>query len=113
MKLSTEITITDAARAHLLKASFGAAGLRLEIKGGKGCGGNEYDLHPVAADQVNPQDDYVELGGEAKLFVASHDLMKLFGMTIDFVEDKIGSKRLDIRNPNETGRCGCGKSVTF
>lgn len=116
MELKTEIMVTDSAKAHLKQAVKGPmgqelAGLRLTIKGGKGCGGNEYDLFPVI--EVDPADDFINLGDGVSLFVAPLDMLHLFGTKIDFIEDDLGNKRLDILNPNETGRCGCGKSVTF
>jgi Fe-S cluster assembly iron-binding protein IscA len=41
------------------------------------------------------------------------DMLKLFGAQIDYIEDELGNRRIEISNPNETGKCGCGKSVTF
>jgi iron-sulfur cluster assembly protein len=35
--------------------------------------------------------------------------MYLVGTEMDFVEEKLGSNFV-FRNPNETGRCGCGES---
>ena len=113
MTFSNEITITDAARTHLIHVSTGAAGSRLSIREGKGCGGNEYDLLPIAADKIDEADDYLEFAPERKLFIPALDLLKLFGTQIDYIEDDLGNRRLDISNPNESGRCGCGKSVTF
>lgn len=113
MILKNEMTITDAAKTHLLKAAGENAGLRLSIRGGKGCGGSEYDLLPIAADKIDTADDYFEIGFDKKLFVPALDLLKMFGLTMDYIEDDLGNRRLDISNPNESGRCGCGKSVTF
>lgn len=111
MELKTEIIVTDAAKAFLGKAAAGHVGLRLSIRGGKGCGGNEYDLLPV--DQADPTDDFLPLADGVALYVASLDILKLFGTKIDYIEDHLGNRRLEFSNPNETGRCGCGKSVTF
>ncbi|MDY0030013.1 MAG: iron-sulfur cluster biosynthesis family protein [Pseudobdellovibrionaceae bacterium] len=113
MELKSEIMVTEAAKAHLIKGGAGAAGLRLIIKGGKGCGGNEYDLKPVMADDVNASEDFIKLSDSFSLFVDPADVLRLFGTRIDFIEDDLGNRRLDFMNPNETGRCGCGKSVTF
>lgn len=108
-----EITVTPSALAYLSKAAEGAAGLRLSILGGKGCGGNEYDLQPVEKDGVCAEEAILSLGEGLKIFIPQKDVLKLFGTTIDYIEDDIGNRRLDISNPNETGRCGCGKSVHF
>lgn len=113
MKLTTEITLTDAAKSHLTKVVGDYAGLRLTIRGGKGCGGNEYDMKPLQADDVDASDDYIELGDKAALYIPATDMLKLFGTKIDYIEDDLGNRRIDISNPNESGKCGCGKSVTF
>ncbi|MBL8639429.1 MAG: hypothetical protein JNK24_03640 [Alphaproteobacteria bacterium] len=128
MELKSEIMLTPSARDHLCAMSHGYAGLRLTIRGGRGCGGSEYDLAPVSEADIDPQDDYIRLiSGEPipaqdqtqnppsypKLFIPSLDILKFFGMKIDYIEDQLGNRRLEITNPNESGRCGCGQSVTF
>lgn len=113
MKLTTEINITEAAKNYLASVSGDAAGLRLSIRGGKGCGGNEYDLKPLAIDAIDASDDYIALGETLNLYIPAMDMIKLFGVKIDYIEDDLGNRRIDISNPNETGKCGCGKSVTF
>ncbi|HNQ91629.1 MAG TPA: iron-sulfur cluster biosynthesis family protein [Alphaproteobacteria bacterium] len=111
MELKNEILVTDAAKAHLKKVGAGHKGLRLTILGGKGCGGSEYELNPVV--EIEAGDDYIDLGEGMALCIPSLDMLKLFGAKVDYIEDDLGNRRLDISNPNETGRCGCGKSVTF
>lgn len=114
MKLTSEITLTEVAKDHLINVSEGTAGLRLAIRGGKGCGGNEYDLKPLmAADDVDPSDDFIELVEGRAIYIPAMDMIRLFGAKIDYIEDELGNRRIDISNPNETGKCGCGKSVTF
>ena len=111
MEIKTEIMVTDGAKAYLKNVMGGKDALRLSIVGGMGCGGNEYDITPI--EEVDPSDDYIELGDGARLYVDAADMLKLFGTRIDFIEDDLGNRRLDIINPNEKGACGCGKSVTF
>lgn len=113
MKLTTEITVTEPARNHLIKVSNGAIGLRLSIRGGKGCGGNEYDLKPLTQKDIDLSDDFIALNEATSLYIPAMDMLKLFGTQIDYIEDELGNRRIDISNPNETGKCGCGKSVTF
>lgn len=113
MELKTEIMVTEAAKSHLLKGAAGADGLRLIIKGGKGCGGNEYDFQPIKSTDTVSSDDYIKLDDNFNLYIDPADVLRLFGTRIDFIEDELGNRRIDIINPNETGRCGCGKSVTF
>jgi len=113
MRLTNEIKLTDSARIHLIKVSNGAVGLRLSIRGGKGCGGNEYDLKPLAQNEIDSSDDFISLNDVTSLYIPAMDMLKLFGTQIDYIEDDLGNRRIDISNPNETGKCGCGKSVTF
>ena len=112
MKLTNEIYLTESARTHLIKIANGQS-LRLSIRGGKGCGGNEYDLKPVPADSVDTTDDFFVLNDNVNLYIPAMDMLKLFGSQVDYIEDDLGNRRIDISNPNETGRCGCGQSVTF
>ena len=113
MKLTTEIKITDNARNYLAAVSGGADALRLTIRGGKGCGGNEYDLKPIAQADIDASDDFITLNENCNLYIPAMDMLKLFGTEIDYIEDDLGNRRIHIENPNETGQCGCGKSVTF
>ncbi len=108
-----EVQVTDAARAHLKKVVGDLAGLRLMILKGKGCGGNEYDLKGVTPDKVEPGDEKLEVEPGLTIFIPASDVLMLFGTTIDYVEDSVGNRRIEITNPNEKGRCGCGLSVSF
>ncbi|OIN87056.1 MAG: hypothetical protein AUJ12_03145 [Alphaproteobacteria bacterium CG1_02_46_17] len=113
MELKGDIILTEAAKEHFQKQAQGYAGVRLSILGGKGCGGSEYDFALVAADQIRTGDDYIDLGNGVRMFVDPTDSIKLFGTNIDLIKDKVGNTRLELTNPNESGQCGCGKSVTF
>ncbi len=46
-----------------------------------------------------------------KVVIDPKAVMYLIGTEMDFVEDKLGAS-FQFRNPNEAGRCGCGKSFT-
>jgi iron-sulfur cluster assembly protein len=107
-----EIEVTIQAAEYLKNALAGHRALRLAIKGGKGCGGNEYDLKAVNED-ANVDEDVLKVDDTLSIYIPKTDVLKLFGATIDFIEDNLGNKRLNITNPNEKGRCGCGQSVTF
>lgn len=113
-KLTTkEINVTDNAKTYLKKVIGANVGLRLSILAGKGCSGNEYDLSPVSEDKVEASDDRLEIDNGLTIFIPPKDVMKFFGCTIDYIEDKVGNRRLNIVNPNEKGKCGCGSSVSF
>jgi len=110
---TNEVKVTEAARSHLKRVMGDLAGLRLMILKGKGCGGNEYDMRPVKADTIDPTDEKLAVEDGLTLFIPQSDVLMLFGTTIDYVEDDVGNKRIEIINPNEKGKCGCGLSVTF
>ena len=110
---TNEVKVTDAARDHLKRVVGDLAGLRLMILKGKGCGGNEYDLRGVEADKIDPSDDKLVVDDQLTLFIPKTDVLMLFGTTIDFVEDAVGNRKIEITNPNEKGKCGCGLSVSF
>lgn len=110
---TNEIKVTDAARDYLheILAGKDAAGLRLSIVDGKGCGGNEYDLKLAA--QASADDETLSVDDHLRIFIPVKDTLRLFGTTIDYRADETGNRRLMIDNPNEKGRCGCGESVVF
>jgi iron-sulfur cluster assembly protein len=112
-KSMAHIHVTPAATAYLsgLTADAGKKGVRLAIKGGKGCGGNEYDVD--FADAPAPGEETIALTETLSIFIPMMDTFRLFGATIDYRKDDLGNTRMIIDNPNEKGRCGCGESVVF
>lgn len=109
-----EIQITDVARDYLhgvLAGQGEAAGLRLAVLAGKGCGGSEYDLSFVPTPHEG--DQILHVDAVLQIFIPIKDTLKLFGTTIDYRTDALGNARLVIDNPNEKGRCGCGESVVL
>ncbi|HAJ90321.1 MAG TPA: hypothetical protein DCM27_04815, partial [Rhodospirillaceae bacterium] len=85
MKLTTEIKITDVAKNYLSSISNGATALRLSIRGGKGCGGNEYDLKPLTESEIDAGDDFISLNETCNLYIPPMDMIKLFGTEIDYI----------------------------
>ncbi len=109
-----EIHVTDVARHYFRGVLAGApsgSGLRLSVRSGKGCGGSEYDLSIVPG--ALPGDECLQVEADLAIFIPVQDTLKLFGATIDYHTDAMGNARIDIRNPNEKGRCGCGESVVL
>jgi len=103
------ITLTDAAfnRIKILldqrgKPSFG---IRIGIRT-KGCSGLSYALE--YADDKNPLDEIVEIN-EITILIDPKAILFILGTEMDYVEEKMQSGFV-FRNPNEKGRCGCGKS---
>ena len=107
------ITLTDAAKERiraLTARKDGALGIKLWIAAGKGCGGNEYRMDHVMAEE--PGMDRIDAGG-ASLFIPVTDSFKMFGMVIDFATDALGNAAFTYSNPNEAARCGCGESFSL
>ena len=89
----------------------GAAGVILRIAKGKGCGGNEYRMEYM--EEEKPGYDRIDVGDGAALYIPVTDSLHLFGIQIDFEEDKLGNNKFVFINPNEAGRCGCGESFSL
>ncbi|KRA42574.1 MULTISPECIES: HesB/IscA family protein [Devosia] len=83
-------------------------GLRVGIKNA-GCAGVSYTMdyvtEPVAGD------DHVQDHG-VNVWVDPKATMYLLGTVMDFEQSKMGSS-FSFKNPNQTGACGCGESVTL
>jgi iron-sulfur cluster assembly protein len=103
------ITVTDTAlnRLQFLLSSRGksSAGIRIGIKT-KGCSGLSYTLE--FADAKNPFDEEMSLGN-INIFIDPKATLFILGTEMDFVETEVQSG-FTFTNPNEKGRCGCGKS---
>jgi iron-sulfur cluster assembly protein len=111
IKRPPPLTVTEAAIAqmkHLIALHQpGAAGIRLSVREG-GCNGKSYSMD--FTDDKDPMDEELALDG-VNLFVDPMSIMYLIGTEMDFVDEKIGANFV-FRNPNETGRCGCGESFS-
>lgn len=101
-------------------------GLRLAVVGG-GCAGFQYYLDfekESTPDDVifeqqsngniagNPTDTAVGPADTVKVFVDKRLLQYLDNSTIDY-EDGLQGAGFKIDNPNSSGGCGCGHSVSF
>lgn len=93
---------------HLVETlGEGAEGVRVGVRQA-GCSGLEYTID--FAREIKPEDEVVEADG-VKVVVDPNAVMYLVGTEMDFVEDKLGAS-FQFKNPNESGRCGCGESFT-
>lgn len=104
------ITLTAAARQRLDQlADFQpeATGLRISLKS-SGCAGLKYDYELVT--EIAPTDRVI-YSGRLSLLIDPMAEIYLAGSTLDFVDNGLGAA-FDFTNPNETKRCGCGKSFT-
>ncbi len=104
------MTLTEAAarRAQELLSASDKAALRVGVKNG-GCAGMSYTLE--FADAVGPYDEVVEDKG-VKVVIDPKALMFLLGTQMDFETNKLGAGFI-FNNPNQTGSCGCGESVSI
>ena len=105
------LSLTPAAVArvrHLVDTvGEGAAGIRIGVSTA-GCSGLTYTMD--FAREIAPHEDVIEADG-VRVVIDLKAVMYLIGTEMDFVEDKLGAS-FQFRNPNETGRCGCGESFT-
>lgn len=105
------ITLTDNAAAQIKSLLAGAPegqtvlGLRVGVQPG-GCSGMSYFME--YATEQNPMEEVIEDKG-VKVFVDPRAMMYLVGTEMDYSEGEF-EQGFTFRNPNETGRCGCGKS---
>jgi iron-sulfur cluster assembly protein len=105
------MTLTGAAATRvrdLMAANPGVLGLRIGVKKG-GCAGMEYTI--ALAEQKGPHDEVIEDDG-AIVLIDPGAIMYLLGTEMDFKTDKLSSQFV-FHNPNQTGACGCGESVTL
>ena len=105
-----KLTERAAERIKALMADQGAGtvGMRLGVKKG-GCAGMEYTMSWAA--RQDPLDEVVESHG-ARVLIDPMAVMYLLGTEMDYRADKL-SAQFVFSNPNQTGACGCGESVTL
>lgn len=101
------LTKEAVSRVHtlLLKRGKPSLGIRVRVQT-KGCSGLSYVLE--YCDAEFPGDELVEIEN-IKLFIDSKALLFILGTQMDFEEDTMKSGFV-FKNPNERGKCGCGKS---
>jgi iron-sulfur cluster assembly protein len=107
------ITETAAKQFVNLTGNGDNAGFRLSLTQ-TGCNGYSYKLEP--APIVNSSDHMFQsfemITSGVVLVVNDADMVKLDGMTVDFIADGF-NQRFNFVNSKETGNCGCGGSVSF
>ncbi|MCB1530181.1 MAG: iron-sulfur cluster assembly accessory protein [Rhodospirillales bacterium] len=107
--MTQAVKITDAAvKAIKAKTALnpGAAGLRLSIRA-TGCSGHSYRMEHVLEEDLTADERFAQ--GGAVLYIPKIHSWMLYGMEIDYAEDKMGAGFV-FTNPNESARCGCGES---
>ena len=82
-----------------------SAGIRVGLKT-KGCNGLAYSIE--YADEKHHLDECITIE-DVTILIDPKAIMFLIGTEMDYVTDKFQSGFV-FNNPNEKGRCGCGKS---
>lgn len=101
------LKISPAAAERIKELALANPGRHLRLSVVKsGCSGNKYDLTFV--EQPDPLDERVSENG-ADILIDAKSLLVVFGMTIDWQEDRFG-RQFTFQNQREVGRCGCGES---
>lgn len=106
------ITMTPDALKHArikLDAHEGAVGIRLFLKK-TGCSGYSYVTE--YATEKRESDQYFDLGKGVSIIVSDEDLSMIKGTQIDFKRQGLNAVFV-FNNPNATGECGCGESISF
>lgn len=106
------MSLTDAAAERINEiiadSEKPVVGVRVGIKNA-GCAGQAYTLDYVSEPVAG--DDHVEDKG-VQVWLEPKATMFLLGTVMDFEEDILKSG-FTFNNPNQTGACGCGESVTL
>jgi iron-sulfur cluster insertion protein len=107
---SVNLTESAAKRIAELKVQENVpdAFLRLAVSGG-GCSGFQYGF---SFDDQRHADDTVFARDGVALVIDTTSLELVSGAEIDFVEDLMGAS-FQVRNPNASSSCGCGKSFAI
>ena len=105
------IILTSAAEARIAdlmaKAPEGAIGVKLSTPR-RGCSGLAYSVDYVT--EADPMDEKIETPG-GTFYVDGSSVLYLIGSVMDWREDDFAAGFV-FENPNATGTCGCGESVT-
>jgi iron-sulfur cluster assembly protein len=107
--MPVQVQVTETAAKMLKQAAEqqGKAdhGLRIDVYPG-GCAGFMYELS--FQKEGGGGETVVEVNG-VKLFIDPANEPILEGITIDYIDSLMGGG-FNIKNPNATSSCGCGKS---
>ncbi len=94
----------EAVRKLQIEKGAGDRPLRIFVEAG-GCSGLEYGM---SFDPPKETDVKMESEG-VPFYICEKSLKRLDGSVVDF-DDGLMGKGFEIRNPNATSTCGCGRS---
>ena len=104
------LELTNKAISHAVKvtAENNKTDIRIGLKK-TGCAGYEYVIDWCKSVET---EDHILDYGKFKIIISNESLPYLENSTLDYVTDGINTT-FKLLNPNETGSCGCGISVSF
>ena len=104
------VSFTSKALSHLQKQVINqsAVGVIFNVKE-SGCSGFKYLLE--LAFEVDQNAKIYPLNDSLNLYVLPEILELIRGTQVDYVQEGV-NHRLDFKNPNATGSCGCGESFS-
>jgi iron-sulfur cluster assembly protein len=98
----------DKALEQIKLAGPGVAGIKLDIKT-KGCSGLSYAIELTFDNDDHYMQEVLELSNGVNIFIEPKAALFLFGVTLDYENHGV-EYGFTFINPNEAGKCGCGKS---
>ena len=107
-----EITITQDALAHFrreITKQGGGVGIRLSLKT-SGCNGYRYVIEVAKEQQAD--DKAFPIESDFTIFVVDKWFELIQGSHIEY-NTKGLNKMVEIKNPSESSRCGCGESIAI
>ena len=107
MKKIINVTTKASEQLHKLLKHSNMKFILFSVKGG-GCNGFNYSLEPTNNDKHKYDEIYFTENND-KIIICGNSLFHLLGTTIDYQRDFMGQYFRFI-NPNESSKCGCGKS---
>ena len=102
------VSVTNQAREQFLKVleAKNKSAIKIGVET-KGCSGKAYTM--TYAQEKDPLDEVIPLSDKDFLYIDPKAALFMIGTEIDYEEDDM-SAQFVFNNPNEKGRCGCGKS---
>lgn len=111
-ELPPPFSVSPAAQTYLnaqLSGQTQGTGVRIGLKNA-GCSGFRYQFSFASAAQPGERAATID---KIPFIIDTMAEMHLLGATLDLITQGMNQTLDFVGNPNETGRCGCGESVTF
>ena len=103
------VNVTPFAKSKMIELlkNHNMKNLFFSVKGG-GCNGFSYAFLPILHSD-SKTDEEVKLDSEHSMFVCGKSIIHVLGVEIDY-ENNIMTNGFIFKNPNTSGKCGCGQS---